>query len=192
MAGSGLSSPPDGRRQLDAHRRQRLPGLERGGRPCGSPERDHAPRQRDRRVDRRQGAAGTALGVVGEVDAVGRRGVDRGDQVAPHRIGEVRHERGEQAGDGGQHLVQGGVRGALVVIELALPEAAPVAPHVPVREVVDERLDPARRARRVVRVQRGARLADHRVEARQDPAVEQGPRRAPASAAEGVQPSSRA
>jgi len=62
---------------------------------------------------------------------------------------------------------------ALPVGERALPEAAPVAAHVPVRQVLDDELDdPLPRARRLVGVDVGGDLGHEAVEAGEQPTVE--------------------
>ena len=60
---------------------------------------------------------------------------------------------------------------------VAVPEAPARAPHVPVREVVDERRDRLPGARRVVGLHPVADLLDRRLQARDRPAVELGRRR---------------
>ena len=161
-------------RQLDPRRRAAAAWCEpprrrarRGrGPPSGAPARRRR-RLRDRRVP------ATRCGKSARWTLSGAIGLDAGDEVVPDRIGEVRDDRRHERGQRRQHLVQRRVRGALVGVELALPEPASVAAHVPVGEVVDEGLDRPRGAHRVVAVERLARLGDERVEARQDPSVEE-------------------
>ena len=68
--------------------------------------------------------------------------------------------------------------GARVVAALSadVPEATPRAPHVPVRQILEERLDGASGAGRVVGLETFARRRYRARQPREDPAVEERPR----------------
>ena len=79
----------------------------------------------------------------------------RDDQVVPQLLGQERRHR---APSRARHCTSAWCSVANAVA-VALPEAAARAAHVPVREIVPERLDRPRHARRVVGVERGAGVA---------------------------------
>ncbi len=90
-------------------------------------------------------------------------------------LGQKRHERGREAGEGGEDLVEGPPEGPLARVTRAArlaPAAVARAAHVPVGEAVHERLERDRRGVEVVAVEGGAHLAGGAVEVGQDPAVE--------------------
>ena len=128
--------------------------------------------------------------VVGEVHGVrlARHARRRGStRSPPRRTGE----RSEERGRGDQALVQRVERASLSAPPAAarVPEPATRASDVPVREVVDERLDPPAGARRVVAIHPVADLTDGAGEPGEDPPIEEGPRRsAGAGCASGSNP----
>ena len=81
-------------------------------------------------------------------------------QVLVQLLGQERHEGRQQAGEGGQRLVEGIVGRGLVRVVLALPEAAPAAAHVPVGEQIHEGLQVASGGGGVVAVQGGGDALD--------------------------------
>ena len=82
-------------------------------------------------------------------------------------------------GDGDERFVDGGVGGQRIVAP-SLPEAAPVAAHVPVRQPVDHEVaHRAAGAGRVVLVEAIRHLADQRVQLGQQPAIDPRPRLGP-------------
>ena len=97
-------------------------------------------------------------------------------------LGDERRERRDQPGEGGEHLVERGVGARLaglipirVLAVLGGPEAGAAAADVPVRQVVQKRLDGARRAGDLIAVERTCDLLGQPVEPEQDPAVERRP-----------------
>ena len=143
---------------------QRLADLRPGSR--GQPEPDRLARDGHRGLQRDVPLA--RLGEVGEVHAV-----ERSVQVLEDRVGDERAERGEQLADLDQAGLERPERR-----RVAVPEPPPRAPHVPVRELVDERRDRLAGARRVVVLHPLADLGDRRVQPRDRPAVEVGRGRA--------------
>ena len=107
---------------------------------------------------------GIQIGEVGQVHAV-----EAAVEVLEDRVGHERRERREQLGDLDEGVLERAERG-----RVSVPEAAPRAPHVPVREIVDIRRDRLAGARRVVVLHPLAHLGDRRVQARDRPAVELG------------------
>ena len=95
-------------------------------------------------------------------------------EVVVDLVGDERRERGEQLRDGDEGVAEGGEGGGVTV-----PEAPARAPHLPVREVVDERRDGLAAARGVVVVQPVADDGDGVIEPGGDPLVEVVGRRCP-------------
>ena len=93
-------------------------------------------------------------------------------EVVVDLVGQEGAERRQQVGDRYQAGVQRAERG-----RVAVPEAGARAPHVPVRQLVDERRDRLAGARGVVGVEPLANGLRGRVQARERPAVEIGGRR---------------
>ena len=137
------------------------------------PESHDPARPRDSGFERLVPAPCRRRRKVGEVDGIGSFRIDAGHEVLPDRVRQVRHERRDQPGQRGQHLVERLVGSGLVGVQLPFPEPAAVATHVPGGEVLDECLDGSRGTQRVIRVEGGADLARDGVEAGQDPSVEQ-------------------
>ena len=96
----------------------------------------------------------------------------RTHQVLVELLGKEGRVGREQFRQGDQAFVERLVGRPLVRVVLRLPEAATAAAHVPVREGLDERLDPARGRHRVVIVQPGRHIGDELVELREEPPVE--------------------
>ena len=106
--------------------------------------------------------------------ALGRIRVDAADEILVQRLAEERQHRRQQPCQCNQRGVERGIgrtRVAVVGAVPCAPEAPARAPHVPVREIVEERLDLDREAACVVRVEPGARRADKLVKPRQQPQI---------------------
>ena len=149
-------------------RAQRRGASARRGRapPSGAPARRHGRPPESARPATCSGKSVRCTLSVASASTV----VTRFSQIASATCGMIGAMQSRQRRE---HLVEGRVGGALVGVELTLPEPTPVAAHVPVREVVDERLDGTRGAHRVVAIERDPRLGNQRVEARQDPSVKE-------------------
>ena len=96
-------------------------------------------------------------------------GNDVGDEDLPEVLGEERHDRRDDAqrvDERGPERAEGGV--------VAVPEAPPRAPHVPVREVVDEGLEGPQGVDGQVLLVGLGDLGDHPPGAGEEPAVERG------------------
>ena len=87
---------------------------------------------------------------AGEVDAVGRRRIARGDQVVVDRLAEERQDRGHHPGQGHQRGVERGERRVAIARVVRPREPPPRPAQVPRRQVVDGALDEPRRGLRVV------------------------------------------
>ncbi len=157
------------------HLAQGLAGLYGGG-VAGRPAEAHdAPRiahpRREVLVDERL----LVLGPVGEVDALGSLSIHVHDEVLVDRLRQERREGGGELGHRYQALVQGGVGGLFVGVVLALPEAPPAPPHVPVRELVDEIPDRPPGRRDVVGVEPLGDRPDRELQLAEGPAVHEAP-----------------
>jgi len=97
---------------------------------------------------------------------------NRPHQVLVHRLSDKGRKGRQQLGQAHQDVVQGGVRGVLVGILFALPETPTAAAHIPVGEVVEQRLDRQRGAIRIRALQEGRAIGYHLVQPPNDPAVE--------------------
>ncbi len=117
-------------------------------------------------------AASSATGHRREVDALRYSGVMLGDQVAVHRLRQIWRERREQLRQRLQAGIQRGIRGLLVGVAFAFPEAAAITAHIPVRQLLYEALDALRRRMDIVVVQVGGDIAHEPIERRQCPAVD--------------------
>jgi hypothetical protein len=134
-------------------------------------ERDGRPQGLHVRLELGVAAREVGHGPRREVDAAGGPRRPR-KQRAVDRVGQERRERREQAGDHEQGVPQRAVRVALVVAQGALPEAAAVAPHVPVREVLDHEVgQPLAGLAGLVALKVGGHLGDEPLEAGEEPAV---------------------
>ena len=155
---------------------ERLAGSGLGLRPDPTPELDDQPRQRHRLVETGVDRFLMDLRVVGEVHGVGPSAAF-GRQVRPDLLRDERRERSEERRHGDQALVQRVERGGALHSAAAagVPEPPTRTPHVPVREVVHERLDPPAGSRRVVAIHPVADLANGAGQTGQDPPIEEGP-----------------
>src|SRR4051794_41795569 len=106
--------------------------------------------------------------------------------MSVQQFGYERRERRDQPAERGEHLVERGVGARLArlipIMVLAVlgcpawsPKAGAAAADVPVRQVVQERLDGARRAGDLIAVERTGDLLGQPVEPQQDPTVERRP-----------------
>ena len=110
-------------------------------------------------------------GPVGQVNALGCSRVVGRNQIAPHLVGHKRAERRQQQRDGRQAFVERGEGGSPIGGVVVAPETAAAGTHVPVGQVVDERL---KRAPGVGWVVPGKPVGDHLgggIQTRQRPAV---------------------
>ena len=81
------------------------------------------------------------LGPARHVDTFGRVGFQFTNEVLVHVFREERYERRHQCCNAREALIQRQVGDVFVLGVGRLPEPAPIAAHVPVAELVDERLD---------------------------------------------------
>ena len=100
-------------------------------------------------------------------------------QVAVHLLRQERHHRRDQLYQRHQAVVERGVCAVLVGVRVLgedarLPEAPTAAAHIPVRQVLDEALDIARRSVRVEVLECVGYFLDELVQFGQNPAVEFG------------------
>ena len=108
--------------------------------------------------------------------AVGCTFIDAPHEVLVERLGQERRERREHVGQRREALVKRVECGALVVTVGGLPEPAPVAAHVPVRELVHERLDGRTRGLRVEAFERVRNVGKRALLERDGPTVDLGSR----------------
>ena len=94
------------------------------------------------------------------------------DQVLPHLVGQERHHRRHAAHRLHERVPERLEGGARVLRIVRPPEPRPRQAHVPVGEVIQERLEGAHEPRRVPRVEGVAALSDQPLGARDEPAVE--------------------
>ena len=80
------------------------------------------------------------FGPLAHVHADGSVWLPRTHEILVHRLGEKRHERRDQTLQCVQTLVQRQVGRLFVGARFAFPESAPIAPDIPVTELVDEGL----------------------------------------------------
>ena len=169
--------PPGGVVGGDDHLRQRLAQLHvrrRAGLAAQPHHRAHA------RHLVHQGGLGKRLadhGIARQVHALRCVRAHAADEVLPQLVRQERHHRRHQAHDLHEGVPQRLVGRALVGLVIRLPVAGAREANVPVREVVDVGLDGPHQARRVVRVERRAALADQALRDRDQPAVERAPGR---------------
>ena len=166
------------RRQFDEQLRDRLPHAKLRLRSRRPPERRH-PHHEPRlvgqpSVDPRR----IGLRPIRQMHAL-RRPVlpslqrpTSSDQVLVHLLREERRERREHLRERDEALVQRRVRRQLVAVALGLPEPAAAPAHVPVRQIVDERLDELRRRQRIEILQPIGHALHQLVQLRQHPAIQ--------------------
>ena len=153
------------RRALDDERAQRLAQLDARGRTSLPPELDHAAELRDLGEELDVGLA-AASGQPARCTESGASSHGCG-QHPPQMVGEERHERRDHA-EALDERVPERAQGHCV----AVPEPAPRAADVPVRDVVDERLVRTNDVEREPALVPGGRLAHQCVRPLDEPAVE--------------------
>ncbi len=95
----------------------------------------------------------------------------RTHEILVHRLGEKRHERRDQTLQCVQALVQRQIGRLFVDTHFAFPESAPIAPDVPVTELVDEGLYGLPGTARIVSIHRLRHGMDRVVRQSQCPAI---------------------
>ena len=115
------------------------------------------------------------LGPGNHVHAVGRIGIDTLHEILVHVLREERYEWRHEFVRSLQALVKRQVGLVLVLGIRRFPEATAIAAHVPVAELIDERLDRLARGLGIVIVERFRNDRDRLVCERERPAVDFGP-----------------
>ena len=155
--------------QADHHRAQRLAHFELGFVAGGQAEAGNRLHKRHLLVQRFVNKRVVRHGEVGQVDALGGVGTHTAHQVLPEVVRQEGREGREQLAEQHQRFVERGKGGGV-----AVPEAAAVAAHVPVGELVNEDINRARRAGSVERIQFGVHRLDELVQFAEQPLVHDG------------------
>ena len=158
---------------------KRLPDLQLGARTGRTAKRRHLADERHPADEIGIEEAGRPLRIVGEMDAFGHLVAEAADgEVSPDRLRSEGNERGGEASDAEERLVERPVGVELVGIALRTvgptgpPKTVAAATHEPIADAIDERRDHAGRGEVVEGVHPLDNTAGRRGELGEHPAVE--------------------